>query len=126
MADSGFPHHTIASLRQVGMMGLTPLQRMSRSALGLKLKSRCSLGSPHTLTSARNLFMHRGRLGRSELSSGGCTLASAAKRELACIAVACWVLASYGVRLLFLFLVEEVALDVDADAVIVAFAKPVC
>ena len=50
VADSGFPHHTIASLRQVGMMGLTPLQRMSKSAHGLKLKSRCSLGSPHTHT----------------------------------------------------------------------------
>ena len=25
VANSGFPHHTIASLRQVGMMGLTPL-----------------------------------------------------------------------------------------------------
>ena len=26
MISSPFPHHTIASLRQVGMMGLTPLQ----------------------------------------------------------------------------------------------------
>ena len=26
MISSPFPHHTIASLRQVGMMGLTPLR----------------------------------------------------------------------------------------------------
>ena len=26
VANSGFPHHTVASLRQVGMMGLTPLR----------------------------------------------------------------------------------------------------
>ena len=26
MSSSAFPHHTIASLRQVGMMGLTPLR----------------------------------------------------------------------------------------------------
>ena len=31
VANSGFPHHTRASLRQVGMMGLTPLQNKACS-----------------------------------------------------------------------------------------------
>ena len=122
-----YPMTVVASLSAVPQSCRTPLQHTSKHAHDLKLKSRCSLGSPHTHTPRRGIFLCiLDRLGRFELSSEGCTFASAAKCELACITVAYSLSASYGVRLLFLFLVEEVALEVGADAVIVASAKPVC
>ena len=53
-----YPMTVVASLSAVPQSCRTPLQHMSKHAHDLKLKSRCSLGSPHTHTAMRYTAHH--------------------------------------------------------------------
>ena len=55
MISSPFPHHAIASLRQVGMMGLTPLPLRIRNG---KIRSFTSLQMVHTHTTLSHTIFH--------------------------------------------------------------------
>ena len=129
MANSGFPHHTIASLRQVGMMGLTPLHmKISYMLTVTSSWSRCSLGSPHTHTSARNLLsMHSGSNRGVSAVIWRLRACKHNKMLIGKMYPYCGVAHPlYGVRLRFLFLVVDDELDATVAGVAVASASCRC